>query len=301
MHDKLLWERDGRDWPNRDASRFVTAAGLAWHVQSMGQGPVLLLLHGTGASTHSWRGLAPLLAQHFTVVAVDLPGHGFTEQPASKSLSLPGMARALSALMQSLDVAPSLVAGHSAGAAISIRMVLDHEIAPRGLVSLNGALLPFDGFARHVFSPLAKLLVLNPFVPRLFAQLIANRRSVERLIRETGSTLDREGVEFYGRLIGNPTHVSSALGMMANWDLDAFARDLPQLGVPLLLITGSRDFTVPPEQAVKVRNLVAGAKVEGLRGLGHLAHEEQPAKIAAMITQFYRAIETEPATFPHCP
>ena len=69
----------GRDWPNRAASRTVRAAGLNWHVQVMGSGPVLLLAHGTGAATHSWRGLAPLLAQHFTVVAPDLPGHGYTE------------------------------------------------------------------------------------------------------------------------------------------------------------------------------------------------------------------------------
>ena len=85
------WQRDGGDWPNREASRFVRAAGLLWHVQVMGQGPVLLLLHGTGAATHSWRAMLPLLARHFTVVAPDLPGHGFTDAPATARLSLPGM------------------------------------------------------------------------------------------------------------------------------------------------------------------------------------------------------------------
>lgn len=76
-----LWERDGADWPNRAASRFVTASGLTWHVQAMGapEAPVLLLLHGTGAATHSWAGLAPLLAARFRVIAPDLPGHGFTD------------------------------------------------------------------------------------------------------------------------------------------------------------------------------------------------------------------------------
>ena len=59
----LSWDQDGHDWPNRDASRFVEAAGLTWHVQIAGQGPVLLLLHGTGASTHSWRDLLPGLAE----------------------------------------------------------------------------------------------------------------------------------------------------------------------------------------------------------------------------------------------
>jgi len=86
MSDRLIWERDGRDWPNRSASRFVSAAGLRWHVQQFGTGPVALLVHGTGASTHSWRGLAPILAESFSVVAPDLPGHGFTEAPAADRL-----------------------------------------------------------------------------------------------------------------------------------------------------------------------------------------------------------------------
>jgi magnesium chelatase accessory protein len=61
----LDWAKDGADWPNREASRFVDAAGMRWHVQVMGQGPVLLLLHGTGASTHSWRDVMPLLRAPF--------------------------------------------------------------------------------------------------------------------------------------------------------------------------------------------------------------------------------------------
>jgi magnesium chelatase accessory protein len=68
MTSQLVWERDGGDWPNREASRFVTTRRLRWHVQVAGQGPVLLLVHGTGAANHSWRDLLPPLAEHFTVV-----------------------------------------------------------------------------------------------------------------------------------------------------------------------------------------------------------------------------------------
>jgi magnesium chelatase accessory protein len=69
----LDWERDGKGWPNREASRFVRAAGIRWQVQSWGRGPTLLLVHGTGAATHSWRDLAPLLARRFTLVAPTSP------------------------------------------------------------------------------------------------------------------------------------------------------------------------------------------------------------------------------------
>ena len=86
MQQRLLWERDGRQWPHREASSFTEAAGLRWHVQTMAPpapgAPTVWLLHGTGASTHSWRGLLPRLAQNFRVLAIDLPGHGFTGMPA---------------------------------------------------------------------------------------------------------------------------------------------------------------------------------------------------------------------------
>lgn len=91
--ESLDWLRDGADWPHRDASRFVVAGGVRWHVQIAGDGPPLLLLHGSGASTHSWRDLLPLLARTHTVIAPDLPGHAFTSTPPAHTLSLPGMMR----------------------------------------------------------------------------------------------------------------------------------------------------------------------------------------------------------------
>ena len=152
----LVWRRDGADWPNRDASVFVEAAGIRWHVQRMGEGPPLLLIHGTGAATHSWRDVLPLLAEHFSVIAPDLPGHGFTQTPLSYRLSLPGMSADVGALLRKLEVRPEIAVGHSAGAAILARMCLAGRMSPRLLVALNGAFMPFGGIASHLFSPLAK-------------------------------------------------------------------------------------------------------------------------------------------------
>ncbi|MFO1057925.1 MAG: alpha/beta fold hydrolase BchO [Dongiaceae bacterium] len=289
MSDRLSWERDGRDWPNRAASRFIRAGGLRWHVQAMGQGPALLLLHGTGASTHSWRALAPLLARRFTVIAPDLPGHAFTQMPAFHRLSLAGMAQAVRALLDALGVEPAMAAGHSAGAAILVRMSLDGLIAPACLVSLNGALLPWGGAPGQLFAPLARLLAALPMVPRLFAWRAGERGVVEKLIRDTGSRLDPSGIEQYRRLAASPSHVAAALGMMANWDLDGLRRDLPRLAAPLVLVTGSNDRTVPPEGARKVAALVPGARLISMPGLGHLAHEERPEETAELLLAEARA------------
>lgn len=279
----LDWVRDGRDWPNRDASGFVEAAHLSWHVQVSGQGPTLLLLHGTGASTHSWRRLLPLLAERYTVVVPDLPGHGFTSHLPSDRLSLSGMAKAVAAMMAALGLSPDIIVGHSAGAAIAIRMAIDGHASPRAIISLNGALFPFRSLVGPVFESLAKIMALNPVVPRVFAWRARSNRVIDRLLVGTGSKIDDQGAALYARLARNPGHVAGAIGMMAGWDLRALEDDLPRLAVPLTLVVGGEDAMVPPDRAFDVKARVPGSKVIYLRGLGHLAHEEAPDRIRKVI------------------
>jgi magnesium chelatase accessory protein len=281
---KPAWQREGRDWPHRTASRFVRSGGICWHVQRMGQGPVVLLLHGAGGATHSWAGLMPLLATRFTVIAPDLPGHGFTDTPAGDGLSLPGMARLVRTLLADLDAEPVLVVGHSAGAAIAIRMALDAPGTSPPIVSINGALLPFPGIAARLFPSMAKLLFVNPFVPHLFAMQARAPGMVERfLAKSTGSRIDATGVELYGRLFRSSGHVAGALGMMASWNLDALKPLLAKVDAPVLLVSADRDSAVPPSVARDVATLIPGAEVVALTGLGHLAHEEQPQRLAEII------------------
>lgn len=202
---------------------------------------------------------------------------------------MPAMAADLGSLLAVLGHDPSLVVGHSAGAAILCRMVLDGRIHPKGVVSLNGAMLGFRGVAGHLFSPLAKLLASNDLAAHFIVATMSGRESVQRLITEQGSTLDRTGTDLYRRLVGTPSHVAAALGMMANWELDTFERDLPGLTVPMLQIVGSNDRSVPPSTAAKVRSLLPRATIQVLRGLGHLAHEERPQEVAGHIVRFARA------------
>jgi magnesium chelatase accessory protein len=290
------WEEDGRDWPNREASRFVEAGGLRWHVQVMGAGPTMLLVHGTGAATHSWRGLAPRLARHYTVVAPDLPGHGFTSTAPEQRMSMPGMAQALRSLLRELRLAPEWVVGHSAGAAILARGCLDDAWRPRGLFSLNGALLPLGGLRHPGIAPFARAFVTGSLVPRLFAWRAADPAVTARILGETGSRLEPRGIELYRRLASRPAHVSAALTMMAMWDPRPLARDLPRLAAPLHLFAGSADGMIPPREADKVRALVPGAELVSLPGLGHLAHEEEPDRIAALLLE--RALVAAPAPIP---
>jgi magnesium chelatase accessory protein len=292
----LDWERDGAQWPLRQYSRFVQTPRLRWHVQyaphADTQAPTVLLLHGTGASTHSWRDVFPLLAARCSVLALDFPGHAFTGTPAPAQVatlfSLPGMAAGVAELLSQMNIVPHTIVGHSAGAAVACMLSLDGHVRAQRIVSLNGALLPLDGLAGQLFSPLAKLLAKAPLVPELFSWQAAQPAVLQRLLDGTGSTLDAPGRALYQKLIAQPAHGAGALAMMAHWDLHTFWKRFAALQTPLTLIAGDQDLIVPPsvaERAAASLTRQPRPLVIRLPGLGHLAHEEQPHKLAAMLLQ----------------
>jgi magnesium chelatase accessory protein len=286
LSEPLDWVIDGAHWPHRDRSAFVETAGLDWHVQRMGNGPTLLLLHGTGASSHSWRGVMPLLAKKFDVVAPDLPGHAFTRGRPRGGLTLPAMADSVGLLIDKLGVRPAGIIGHSAGMAIALQSAISRgDSIP--LIGLNAAIKPFAGLAARMFPALAKLLVLNPLVPRLFAARARMPGETERFLRRaTNSRIDGEGIRCYEILFGSSSHCAGALEMMAGWDLSQLETALGAVVNPVLFVHSSNDPAVGMAAIEDSHRRIPGARLEVVDGLGHLAHEESPGAITTLIDRF---------------
>jgi magnesium chelatase accessory protein len=282
------WATDGKDWSNREASRLVRAGGYEWHVQQMGSGPVCLLLHGTGAATHSWRDVMPLLAKHHTVVAMDLPGHGFTKG-SGKSPTLEGMATSVAALLDELKITPDVIVGHSAGVAIAAQLLLDRKWHIP-LIGFTPALMPFPGLAAKIFPSLAKMLFTNPFVAIIFSRMAQTPGQTGKfLARATGSNIDAAGAKYYTRLFSKSGHCDGAIRMMANWRLEGLGARLGDLVSPVLLVSAAKDAAIPKPAVVQAVALVPGCETHEMAALGHLAHEEDPAEAVNIITEFAKA------------
>ena len=274
----MAWARYRARWPHAQHSRMVQAGGIHWHVQILGQGPCLLLLHGTGSGNFSWRGMLPALAQHFTVVAPDLPGHAFTSRGPDNALSLSGMSESLRALLLQLNLPPQVIVGHSAGAAIAANMVLEHRSLARSiLIGLNPAWLPLPGVASWLFGPAAKLAALNPLSAWATAKMAAKPGAVAQWLERTGSTLDAQGLDLYTQVLSDSGHVHGVLSMMAAWRLKPLAARLHQIRVPVYMHIGAQDQTVPPSLADEALKRLPHAQKILQSGLGHLAHEQDPA------------------------
>jgi magnesium chelatase accessory protein len=286
MGARLQWDVDGLLWPHRAASRFIESSGQRWHVQVMGTGPALLLLHGTGASSHSWGGVVPHLAAHHTLIIPDLPGHAFSSAPPSHRLTLDSMADAVLALLDTMALQPAVVAGHSAGAAIALQMALKKPDRFTHHLSFNGALFPFKGLAGTLFPPLAKLMMWNPLLPRLFAGS-ASASSVKRLLTDTGSQIPEDSLACYTRLFAHSEHVGATLAMMANWDLTPLRAGFARLGGKTTLIKAMNDKLVSPSEADAAQALIRHSRLVSWQGLGHLAHEENPMLAATVIREAF--------------
>ena len=269
----------------------VPAGGLLWRFRCEGQGPDLLLLHGTASSLASWDGCSRLLRQHFRVWVPDLPGHGQTSLWPDGQASLPRMTHALAALLQATGCQPALVVGHSAGAALMLQLWLDGAIAPRGLLAVNGAVLPLQGLAGWVFPPLARLLAASPGLPGFVARRAAQPAALQRLIRSTGSRLDAPGLAHYQQLLSSEAHVAGALAMMAGWRLDDLLAKLHRVSCPVWLAAAERDATVPPEQARELARRLPQARVHPLAHWGHLVQEEAPAVVNELIRALWASVQ----------
>jgi magnesium chelatase accessory protein len=205
-----------RDWPLRAHARRIRARHDWWVVEH-GQGPEILLLHGAGASGHSFRKLSPGLTGFRTLIP-DLPGQGFTRAGTRARFGIVPMAEDLAALCSAAGWRPRIVIGHSAGAPLALQ--LSTLLPLQAVIGLNAALGRFDGAAGFLFPLLARALAATPFVPSAVSRLWGNEAKVRQLIEGTGSRLDAEGIAQYVTLVRRPSHVDGTLGMMASRPAD---------------------------------------------------------------------------------
>jgi magnesium chelatase accessory protein len=277
----MRWPEDLTGWPNAAMSRLIDGPVHRWHVQDKGAGDVLLLIHGAGGATHSWRDLMEPLSKRHRVIALDLAGHGFTQSGPKTRSGLKPMAEDVAALAQAENWSLRTVIGHSAGGAVALQMALDGT-AP-SVITFNAALSSFKGVAGALFPALARILATTPFAPSLLARVTNSTPQVTSLLNSTGSTLDDGGVALYRRLVSDPDHVAGTLRMMAQWDLEPLRARLSDIAVPTHLITGAHDRTVSPQVSAEAASLIPHATHISFEKLGHLAHEEDPTRAVSEI------------------
>ena len=270
-------------WPNRSNSEFIKSENYNWHIQKFGStGKKLLLIHGTGASSHSWHPLIENLNLDFKTLCLDLPGHGFTRAFAKQNKQLVTIVDQISFLLRKLDFYPNIIIGHSAGAAVAYELAKKIETEP-STVAINAAFGQFSGLAGLAFPYFAKLAA-STTIPARFLNLLASKEEIVRkLLASTGSAIPEQQIKCYQYLFSNPDHVDGTLQLMADWDLGNFLDRLPEETSPIHFLVGDKDQTVPPHISKSWDQLMPNSSLTKYKGLGHLLHEEDPSAVSSIL------------------
>ncbi|HYN32096.1 MAG TPA: alpha/beta fold hydrolase, partial [Ilumatobacteraceae bacterium] len=284
-------------------SSFVHAAGIDWHVQISGRGPLLLLLHGAGASTHTWRDLLPLLAKKFTVVAIDLPGHGHSGWRADGAYSPMNMADDLAVVIAELAPTARVVVGMSLGGMTAMELAVRHPTLVASLVMVD--ITPGVNAA--------KTKAVTDFVdgPQSFASfddLLA--RTTEFNPTRSESSL-RRGILHNARQLPDGSWAwrydrgsrerSNAGSPPAVGDADVVAPAAPSddrlspmwdhfeaIGCPIMLVRGSLSPVVDDDDVAEACRRQPDLVVEVVDGAGHSVQGDRPVELAGLLDRWLR-------------
>ena len=270
-------------WPNRSNSEFIRSDNYNWHIQKFGStGQKLLLIHGTGASSHSWYPLIENLNLEFEILCLDLPGHGFTRALARQKKQLVIIVDQISLLLRNIDFYPNIIMGHSAGAAVAYELAKKIETKPN-TIAINAAFGQFSGLAGVAFPYFAKI-ASSTTIPARFLSLLASKEEIVRkLLASTGSIIPELQIKCYQYLFSNTEHVDGTLQLMADWDLGYFLDRLPEETAPIHFLVGDKDTTVPPHISKSWDQSMPNSSLTQFNGLGHLLHEESPSTVSTIL------------------
>ena len=273
-----------RDAAPRDGGRIIDTQVVPANVRVEGAGPAIVLIHGFGAAIDWWDQVAPALASNYRVIRIDLIGHGGTAAPRS-GYSIERQARLVSAILDQLGVDRFTVVGHSMGGEVATALAamnpqrVDHMIlidSPATSAKGNFSVMT-DAYFEPPLGELLAHFESDKAIRRGLAQGFAPGFPVPDSfvadIRQLTYTAFRHA------------HEESIAYRSAKppYERIAALQPLP----PLLVIFGTRDAIVPPQEA-KFFQRVPGAKVSMIEGAGHSPMVESPEKVLDLIQGFLR-------------
>lgn len=259
-------------------SRFVTVSGQRLHVRDEGQGPPLVLIHGTSSSLHTWDGWVARLSARHRIVRLDLPGFGLTGPAVDGDYSAARYADLVDGLADALGLGAVDVAGNSLGGRVALELARRHPARVRRLVLVDAA-----GLSGHTPPPIFRLVrtpVLGELV-RFVSPRFMVRKNVEQVYGDPSKVTDAL-VDRYDTLLhreGNRDALVDRLRGPTDPPLDDA---LAGITARTCVLWGGRDVWIPPAFG---RRLVAGlpnATLHPFPRLGHVPMEEDPAGTAAI-------------------
>jgi len=266
----------------------------------VGCGPVILLIHGIGDCSDTWREVIAGLAHTHTVIAPDLLGHGRSDKPRA-DYSVAAYANAMRDLLSVLDIDRVTVVGHSLGGGVAMQFAYQYpERCERLVLVSSGGVGPeVNSWLRLASAPNADLVL--PLVSRRAVRVVGH--GFLRLLELLDSDIGVDASDLLRVFDSLPDPATRrafvrTLRSVVDWRGQAITmldRCYLAQGMPTLLVWGSRDAIIPTSQAHIAHAAMPGSRLEIFDGAGHFPFRHAPARFLRVLEDFIA--RTEPASY----
>ena len=254
-----------------------------------GTGAPVLLIHGFGTNTFTWRHIAPDLAQDHRVIAVDLKGFGKSDKPLDERYAAADQAELLTQLIVDRDLHDLTIVGHSFGGGIALLLALDADDRLKGRIA---KLVLLDTIAYAQTIPTFFKMLDMPVVSQIGVRAVPSSVQVEVALKIAyfdDSKIDAAEVDAYSQPLetaeGKHAMIHSARQIVPP-DLDIISARYKSITLPALILWCDHDRIVPLDVGIKLRRTMPNSKLRIVNECGHMPQEEQPEAVLNQIRLF---------------
>lgn len=266
--------------------------GVKIHFKDIGAGRPVVFLHGFGTSLDTWRFIVAPLKNEYRLVLLDLKGHGFSDRPHDEQYSVHAHARVVMGLIRYLELERVVLVGHSYGSVVALAVALETRNHMQGLVS--GAAM-ISGSVDIDNLPFVLRLLRTPLIGWLSVKLTSasfrTRLLLERAYYDDSKVTDSlvELYAQYQRVPGTEYALLRTAEQIVPSDFLRLKGELRKLEVPVINVWGKHDEVIPKAGAESVCRLLPKCALITLEDVGHVAQEEAPEKVVALIKEFLQS------------
>ncbi len=264
-------------------------APVKLYYEEQGKGSPLLLIHGFGASTYTWRFVAPELAKTHRVIAVDLKGFGQSDKPFDERYSIFDQAELLAQLIEEKDLRNLTLVGHSFGGGIALLLALQANKRLDGRIT-RLVLLDSIAYPQHI--PVFFRLLDVPLVSQLGVRMVppsVQTRVALEIAYFDDSKIDPAEIEAYAAPLktaaGKHAIIHSARQILPE-DIAELSESYKTVELPTLIVWCDHDRIVPLEVGIRLRRTLPNSTLRLVEDCGHMPQEEQPAATLELIKGF---------------
>jgi pimeloyl-ACP methyl ester carboxylesterase len=259
------------------------------YVTEAGEGPPLLLIHGFGTNIFTWRRVAPELARHHRVIAVDLKGFGQSDKPFDERYSALDQAELLAQLIEDRDLRDVTLVGHSFGGGVALMLALQADTRLAGRLS---KLVLLDSIAYPQKIPVFFKLLGVPVMSQLGVRMAPSTWQIEvalKIAYYDDSKIDPAEIQAYAgpmqSAAGKNAIIYSARQIVPD-GLDRLAARYNTITLPTLILWCDHDRIVPLDVGLKLRRAMPNSTFKLVSDCGHMPQEEQPEATLRLIRGF---------------